>query len=383
VTGALFAHLKEGRQRLRKARLRAHRAWQQRHDPVIRPHIGQAIERRLLLGGRVLREGAPLPATASTPRWRNLLNTYRSFVHVKIAGARLLASFGDAQTEVVTDGDGYFSLELEMSGPVAGPLWQEVVFRLLEAPDYSGPPVEAKGLVLVHPLKARFAVISDIDDTVLASNVTSKLRMMARVLLSNAHTRMPFAGVGAFYRALEAGNGNEHNPIFYVSNGPWNLHDLLVDFFRLNGIPLGPISLRDWGAHLVLARKPTGAHKRAQIAKIMAFFPKVPVVLIGDSGEHDPEIFSRIAREFPGRVQAIYIRCVGNDPARRESMRQLGAALAGEGVDFRVVNDSEEAALHAAGKGLIPADSVESVRHDKLEDRLKAKGPSESTEGPA
>jgi phosphatidate phosphatase APP1 len=90
-----------------------------------------------------------------------------------------------------------------------------------------------------------------------------------------------------------------------VSNGPWNLHDLLVDFFRLNGIPLGPISLRDWGAHLVLARKPAGTHKRMQIARIMAFFPNLPVILIGDSGEHDPEIFTRIAQEFPGRVDTI------------------------------------------------------------------------------
>ena len=124
--------------------------------------------------------------------------------------------------------------------------------------------------------------------------------MALRVLFSNAHTRMPFAGVGALYRALEKGHGEEHNPIFYVSNGPWNLHDLLVEFFRLNEIPLGPIYLRDWGTHLLLARKPTGTHKRMQIGQIMSFFPDVPVVLIGDSGEHDPEIFLDVVEGVPG-----------------------------------------------------------------------------------
>ena len=348
---------------------RARDAWSRRHDPVIRPHIGQVIERKLLLGGRVLREGGLTPTSASTPRWRNLLNTYRSFVHYKVADARLLAVFRGTQAEVRTDGDGYFSVEMELPAAVAGPLWQEVEFRLLEAPGYAGPLITAEGLVLVHPVASRFAVISDIDDTVLASNVTSKLKMLLTVLLSNAHTRMPFAGVGAFYRALEKGHGDEHNPIFYVSNGPWNLHDLLVDFFRLNDIPLGPLNLRDWGAHLVLSRKPTGTHKRTQIARILSFFPEVPVVLIGDSGEHDPEIFAQIVREFPGRVHTIYIRCVHDDPQRREVIERLGEGIRGSGADFLLVEDSEAAAVHAAGKGLIRAQAIQAVRQDKRQDR--------------
>jgi len=348
---------------------RARHAWTHRHDPIIRPHIGQVIERRLLLSGRIVREGTLAPATATTPRWRNLLNMYRCFVHHKVAGARLLAIFGGSQAEVVSDDGGYFSLEMEMSTPVSGPLWQEVQFRLVDAPGYEGPPVEAHGLVLVHPLRSRFAVISDIDDTVLTSNVTSKFRMLLTVLLSNAHTRMPFAGVGALYRALEKGHGEEHNPVFYVSNGPWNLHDLLVDFFRLNDIPLGPINLRDWGAHLVLARKPTGAHKRMQIQGILNYFPQMPVVLIGDSGEHDPEVFTRIALEFPGRVDTIYIRCVNSSTERRAVMERLGTEARGVGTEFLVVADSEAAAVHAAGRGMIPAQAIEAVRRDKQHDQ--------------
>ena len=340
------------------------RIWSHRHEPVIRPHIGQVIERRLLLGGRVLEAGALAPSSPTTPRWRNLVNTYHSFVHTKLAGVRLLAVFGGARTEVTTDEEGYFSVEMELPAPVAGPLWQEVNFALVEEGTLRGT-VTARGLVLVHPMKSRFAVISDIDDTVLSSNVASKLRMGLRVLLSNAHTRMPFAGVGALYKALEKGHGEEHNPIFYVSNGPWNLHDLLVDFFRLNEIPLGPIYLRDWGTHLLLARKPTGTHKRTQIGQIMSFFPEVPVVLIGDSGEHDPEIFLDVAKEFPGRVDTIYIRCVGNDRKRLEELETIGQEVRAAGTDFLAVPDTEAAAVHAAGRGLIPAQAIEAVRKDK------------------
>ena len=347
---------------------RARRILSHRHEPVIRPHIGQVIERRLLLGGRVLKEGMLAPASPSTPRWRNLLNTYHSFVHAKLAGVRLLAVFGSTAAEVTTGEGGYFTVEMELPRPVSGPLWQEVEFRLLDVPDADRPPVVAIGMVLVHPLRSRFTLISDIDDTVLASNVSSKLRMAAKVLLTNAHTRMPLPGVGALYRALEEGHGEEHNPIFYVSNGPWNLHDLLVEFFRLNGIPLGPIYLRDWGAHLVLARKPTGTHKRMAIARIMAFFPDVPVVLIGDSGEQDPEIFLSVLKEFPGRVAVIYIRCVGKSRERLEAIERLGGEIRSAGTDFLLVQDSESAAIHAAGRGLIPVQAIEAVRRDKRND---------------
>jgi phosphatidate phosphatase APP1 len=326
------------------------------------------IERRLLLSGRVLQAGALAPTSPTTPRWQNLLNTWHSFVHTKLAGVRLVATFHGASAEVTTDAEGYFSLEMELPASIAGPLWQEVEFTVADAASRDGTPLTALGQVLVHPLRSRFAVISDIDDTVLASDVTSKLRMILKVLLSNAHTRMPFAGVGALYRALEKGHGEEHNPIFYVSNGPWNLHDLLVDFFRLNEIPLGPIQLRDWGAHLFMAREPTGTHKRIQIARIMDFFPEVAVVLIGDSGEHDPEIFLSVARQFPGRVDTIYIRCVGNDRKRLQAMEAIGDEIRSLGADFLLVRDSEAAAVHAAGRGLIPAQAIESVRLDKRAD---------------
>ena len=352
---------------------RARHLWSHRHEAVIRPHIGQVIERRLLLGGRVLVEGALAPSSATTPRWQNLINTWHSFVHRKVAGARLQAVFGSARTEVTTDEEGYFSVELDLPMPVAGPLWQEVEFTLLERHDVTGVdrPVTAIGMVLVHPMKSRFAVISDIDDTVLASDVTSKLRMALKVLFSNAHTRLPFAGVGALYRAFEKGHGNEHNPVFYVSNGPWNLHDLLVEFFRLHDIPLGPIYLRDWGSHLVLARKPTGTHKRAQIGRIMAFFPEVPVLLIGDSGEHDPEIFLAVVKEFPGRVDTVYIRCVGDDRSRREELARIGDEIRAAGADFVAVADSEAAAVHAAGRGLVPAQAIEAVRLDKRQEAAR------------
>jgi phosphatidate phosphatase APP1 len=86
----------------------------------------------------------------------------------------------------------------------------------------TGRPIETTGSVLVPPAGASFGVISDIDDTVVETQVTDRLAMALTVLLRNAHTRLPFKGVAAFYTALHQGrSGEDRNPIFFVSGSPW------------------------------------------------------------------------------------------------------------------------------------------------------------------
>jgi phosphatidate phosphatase APP1 len=64
--------------------------------------------------------------------------------------------------------------------------------------------------------------------------------------LSNARTRKPFSGVAALYRALHRGR----NPFFYVSNSPRNLYVPLVEFLQRQGLPAGPLLLRDYGLRM-------------------------------------------------------------------------------------------------------------------------------------
>jgi phosphatidate phosphatase APP1 len=77
---------------------------------------------------------------------------------------------------------------------------------------------------------------------------------------------MPFDHVDLLYRALQLGpDGEGLNPIFYVSSSPWNLYDLLEEFFRVHGIPEGPLFLRDWDfSPLKLLRMGHQDHKLTQ-----------------------------------------------------------------------------------------------------------------------
>ena len=187
--------------------------------------------------------------------------------------------------------------------------WIPIGLELL-SPIEPGPQVLGETQALLAPPTARFLTVSDMDDTVLQSHVTSLVQAFRTVLLGNARTRLPFPGVAAFYRALHAGaSGGEQNPIVYVSSSPWNLYDLLTDFLDHQGIPRGPLTLRDWDLNReALGRSRLHRFKDAAIREIMEAYPTLPVILVGDSSQQDPEIYRDVVREFPERALAIYSR---------------------------------------------------------------------------
>jgi phosphatidate phosphatase APP1 len=269
----------------------------------------------------------------------------------------------------VTDEEGYFRAWLELPAPLpVGRSWHEADV-VLDAAD-GGSAARATAHVLAPPRGARFGVISDLDDTVIRTDATSLVRMLRATLFHNAHTRLPFEGVAAFYRALNDGvTRAEGNPVFYVSSSPWNLYDLLVEFLEVRGIPLGPVMLRDWGIGSATPL-PTahGPHKRSHIAQILSFYADLPFILIGDSGQEDPEIYRDIVAAHAGRVRAIYIRNVARDPLRRKAVDALAEEVRGTGGTMVIAEDTYEAAKHAAEHGWIDPARLAEIGRERRED---------------
>jgi phosphatidate phosphatase APP1 len=290
---------------------------------------------------------------------------YKHLESDEVPGARVLARLGARAAHGITDKEGYFSFGLRPPGR-AGTL---NTVRLELASD---PSIGARAEVMVPSARARFGVISDIDDTVIQTNVISKMRMLLTVALSNAHTRKPFKGAAAFYRALHAGV----NPFFYVSKSPWNLYPVLCEFFELQGLPHGPLLLRDYGLHLLKRSKD---HKRNTIEDILRTYPQLSFVLIGDSGEEDPELYAGVLRRHPERIRAIYIRSVDPAPARIRAIERLAAQVAKTGCQLVLAADSEAAAAHAAAEGLIQPSELRSVREDRRSDESMASKAAAST----
>jgi phosphatidate phosphatase APP1 len=328
---------------MRRSILRTLRA--RLRDPVmILPYLGFGTADRLRLSGRVLQDEGFRAPVESDGRWRNLAAFFKRLESDELPHARLRARFGDQVVETRADRQGYFALEFARG---AAPGWHEVQLELLER------PIKAVGRVLVPDPAARFVVASDIDDTVVQSDVGRKLRMLLSIAFSNARTRKPFKGVGAFYRALHAGI----NPIFYVSKSPWNLYAPLLDYLDAQGLPQGPLFLRDFGLRM------ERHHKQAALLRLLEAYA-LPFILIGDSGEDDPEIYSSLVKRFPQRIRAIYIRSVNPDPARIASVDRLIAEVAKTGCQLVLATDSDQAAAHAAAEGLIDASALAGIRSD-------------------
>ena len=197
---------------------------------------------------------------------------------------------------------------------------------------------------------------------------------MRALFLTDAHVRPPFEGVSAFYLALHQGlTGRSKNPIFYVSSNPWDLYEHLDRFLRLHDIPAGPLLLRDWGlSETGLAPLWGHAHKLDKMREVLATYPTLPFLLIGDSGQEDPEHYCTITREFPGRIRCIYIRRITSHRKRLFELWRLAAEARKAGTELVLVDDTVTAARHAAGRGWIRWRQVEGVREQAARDEAEA-----------
>lgn len=314
--------------------------------------------------GRVLAEkpgGGPLEDAGW---WDNLLDTYRRFESDEVPDVPLRVQYRGGALDLRSDHEGYWHAVFDSPGAMSELLWDNAVVSLADGGLLTPQPVLQVGA------SARFGVISDIDDTILHSGVTDWKTAAQLTFLHNARTRKPLAGVAALYRALQG----THNPIFYVSSSPWNLYDLLEDFMELNGIPLGPIHLRDLGTDAGKFIKSAGhGHKLERAIHLIERFPQLRWVLLGDSGQADAELYAEAARTYPQRIAAIYIRDV--DP-EADSPLDLGVdghiqRIAGTGVPMLRVGDSAAIARHAATLGLIGATAIEAVDAEVLRDEAR------------
>jgi phosphatidate phosphatase APP1 len=295
--------------------------------------------------------------------WRNLAATFRHLESDEVPGVRLRLRFAGSEREALSDEEGFFrawltpgsSFDRERS-------WHDVDVDVIDRMHDQAVPVRGTGRVLVPRANVEFGIISDMDDTVIRTDATRLLIMLKRTLLENARTRLPFAGVAEFYRALCRGGAGVDNPIFYVSSSPWNLYGVLTDFLEHHGIPAGPLLLRDWG---ITARGflPTShsEHKLGAIRQIFDCYPELKFVLIGDSGQEDPEIYRDVVHSFGGRVLAVYIRDVTGAAARTQAIARLAEEVRAAGSVLLLSDDTLASAQHAAQHGWIQEASVAEV----------------------
>lgn len=308
--------------------------------------------REATLCGRIVEASMLERSLPSDTRFRSFRRMLRRFNSRELPEALVRAEFGTSVVQGVTDDEGYFALRIiEPELPDRG-VWKTADVEVVGSPVRGLTPVKAVAPILFPAADAELGVISDIDDTVLQTHVTQKLKMIWVTLSGSVFTRLPFEGTGELYRALAGGaSGTATNPIFYVSKSPWNLYDFLVDFLDYHELPRGPLLLRDIGLH----ESPPIDHKTDAVSRLLETYPMLPFILIGDSGERDPDIYLETAARYPGRIRAIYIRdlhamnALRADP-RSEALCERARAC---GTNMLWVAHAHVALEHARGQGWV------------------------------
>ena len=329
---------------------------------------GYATQTHVSLSGRVLANKSPAGLTARESVWRNLLNAYRRFETDEVPDVPVTVRLETQEHTVETDREGYYQLEVPR-----GTRSQNTWLTAEATCHLHGEHLSATHEVLAPTPDAEFGVISDLDDTVIETNVTSLLTAAKLTFIGNAKTRKPLEGVAALYASLQSGSGGRAlNPIFYVSSSPWNLYDLLCDFMELNEIPKGPMYLRDYEL-TKLSSSRSHRQKLDRTLAIMDDFPALPFVLVGDSGQHDAGLYAEAAAVHPSRIKAIYIRDV--DPAtateRDDHVREHIKTAARHGVPMLLAPDSQAMAHHAAEIGLIARRKEATVEVEVAKDHAR------------
>jgi phosphatidate phosphatase APP1 len=290
------------------------------HDQPLEvtPYRTYGTPERLEVRGRVLVRRS-LPPAQSTDSWlRNVRRTVRSFLTYEMPDVEVTVERRGETAGGRTDEEGYFRVELPIQGAIG---WTQASVQVKRA-----DTVQAQ--VLVPAPSSRYLVISDIDDTLLPTGATRTATLIRTTLLGNAFTRAPFPGIAEFFASLVGGAaGSEDNPIFYVSSSPWNLYPFMRTFFAAHGLPVGPVILRDFGIdRQKFIHGPHEDHKLHEIRRILDTYPDLACVLVGDSGQRDPEIYATIAAEYTDRIRAIYVREIGDEP-RFDQVKALAADL--------------------------------------------------------
>lgn len=321
----------------------------------VMPYRSYGTSFRLYVKGRVL-DNSPIQHLDKQSFFQTIANAVKQFDTYEIPDIAVQLTINGSHFTVKTDAKGYFLFDVEVAIDMRTLSDAEgwMYFDLGIMNEQQAEVTEVfKGEFLIPEAEADFGVITDIDDTLLNTGVTSflKWKVIRNSLFVNAHRRIPLEDAPDLYRKLHLGIDNkEKNPIFYLSNSPWNMYQYLQLFLDHNKFPKGPILLRSFNSIFQKVAGDEKPHKQKEIINILNTFPDLNFILIGDSGEHDASIYTDIAVQFPNRILCIYLRSVTH-PGRMRAVKSI--------VDnFRVtpvllVETSAEAEAHARAHGFI------------------------------
>ncbi|APF40585.1 App1 family protein [Neomicrococcus aestuarii] len=287
--------------------------------------------------------GLPLPnvVTDGVRGWRNFTSAPVPYaeVRVRVAGSEFY---------VDADRGGVVDIRIRAKLPAG--------WHTIELLADGGEPSHAH--VYVVDQEQTFGIVSDIDDTVVVTALPRPLLAAWNSFVLDEHARVPTPGMAVMLERLV--QHNVHAPVIYLSTGAWNVAQTLQRFLKRNLYPKGPLLLTDWGPTEGRWFRSGMQHKVNQLRRLADEFPDVKWLLIGDDGQHDPEIYAEFARRYPDHVRAIVIRQLTPSEAVLAGGRSEEMMGSTPGTPWIYEPDGAKIAAKLEKLGLLPAAQADS-----------------------
>ncbi|CUB03533.1 App1 family protein [Marinomonas fungiae] len=346
-----------------------YKRWRGYSPVIVEPYMTYGTVDELWVAGRLL-EAKGVEGAFEDSNWKKLVHMMRRYQSAEIPFTEIQLTLGADKRKIYTDGNGYF--HYRWPTPARKDVQQPWTTLTLQPADPELPKAKEYTVaeVCIPCNNAEFGVVSDVDDTIMHTGATNFLRHTQTVLFNNAHTRVLMPGTVEFYSALHKGaSGKANNPFFYVSSSPWNIYDLIAEFIRIHNLPKGPVLLKDFGLREHRWFKDGHEnYKTGRIESILKTYPKLKLVLVGDSGQKDVYAYLQVAKDYPDRILAVYIRDLKPD-SRSHKMNAAASEFSDYNVPFAFIRDATDAVEHAQMLNLVTDQATQKVKNDAAQDR--------------
>ena len=236
----------------------------------------------------------PDPATRKI---RKYVRGWRAFTGVPVAHAKVTVKIGHHKFKVWSDRGGVIDETLDVKLPIGN---NPVLLRATKGRGW------AVSDVYVVDKKTSVGIVCDIDDTVMVTALPRLMLAAWNTFVLDEHARRPVPGMAVFLNKL--GAFYPGSPVMYLSTGPWNVAPTLERFLSRHMYPRGPLLLTDWGATPDRVFRSGREHKVKRLDRLVAEFPHITWILIGDDGQHDETTYGDFARRHPDSVLGVAIR---------------------------------------------------------------------------
>jgi phosphatidate phosphatase APP1 len=275
---------------------------------------------------------------------------WRRFFSAPAPGIPVTVQVAGEEHRVESGRDGYLDLVLPAALP---PGRGEALVSAAGSPPVAAPLyVVARG--------AGTGIVSDIDDTVMVTALPRPMVAFWNTFVRQESSRVPVPGMPLLYHALLDAHPGAF--VVYLSTGPWNVAPALEQFLARHGYPPGPLLLTDWGPTTSGWFRSGREHKQTQLSRLLTELPGLTWLLVGDDGQHDPDIYARTAQDFPGRVRAVVLRQLtaieqvlthGTPVPPEQDQERRGAAVAA--VEEVRAADGVQLLAELGRRGVVPA----------------------------